>query len=141
MKLNVKKLYPDAIVPARAHHDDAGLDLYSYEAFALEPGERRTVKTGIALAIPSGFVGLIWDKSSVPHKWGVKTMGGVIDASYRGEIGVIMVNLSGEVQKFEKGAKISQLLIQKVELPEVCEVTELDDTIRGEGGFGSTGTH
>ncbi len=141
MKLNVKKLYPDATVPARAHHDDAGLDLYSYETFELAAGERRTVKTGIALAIPSGFVGLIWDKSSVPHKWGVKTMGGVIDASYRGEIGVIMVNLSEETQKFEKGAKISQLLIQRVELPEVCEVTELDDTIRGEGGFGSTGTH
>ena len=141
MKLNIKKLHPDALVPARAHHDDAGLDLYTYAAFELAPGERKTVPTGIALAIPTGYVGLIWDKSSVPHKWGVKTMGGVVDASYRGEVGVIMVNLSDETQKFEKGAKISQLLIQKVELPEVCEVTELDDTIRGEGGFGSTGTH
>ena len=141
MKLEIKKLRPDAILPARAHHDDAGLDLYSNETFALQPGERRTVKTGIALAIPTGFVGLIWDKSSVPHKWGVKTMGGVVDASYRGEVGVIMINLSKEVYTVEKGAKISQLLIQKVELPEVCEVTELDDTIRGEGGFGSTGTH
>ncbi len=141
MKLNIKKLHPDALVPARAHHDDAGLDLYTYVAFELAPGERKTVPTGIALAIPTGYVGLIWDKSSVPHKWGVKTMGGVVDASYRGEVGVIMVNLSDETQKFEKGAKISQLLIQKVELPEVCEVTELDDTIRGAGGFGSTGTH
>lgn len=141
MNLNVKKLDPNAKIPERAHPDDAGLDLYSNEAFTLEPGERRTVKTGIALAVPSGYVGLIWDKSSVPHKWGVKTMGGVVDASYRGEVGVIMINLSNEIQKFEKGAKISQLLIQKVELPEVCEVTELDDTIRGEGGFGSTGTH
>lgn len=140
MKLNVRKLFPDAIVPVRAHHDDAGLDLYSYESFVLEPGERRTVKTGIALAIPTGYVGLIWDKSSVPHKFGVKTMGGVIDASYRGEVGVIMANLSKEPYSVEKGAKISQLLVQKVELPEVCEVTELDDTIRGEGGFGSTGS-
>lgn len=141
MKLNIKKLHPDAKLPARAHADDAGLDLYTYEAFELQPGERCTVPTGVALAIPTGYVGLIWDKSSVPHKWGVKTMGGVIDASYRGEVGVIMVNLSQETQKFEKGAKISQLLIQKVALPEVCEVTELDDTIRGTGGFGSTGTH
>lgn len=141
MKLEVKKLYPDAILPARAHHDDAGLDLYANEALTLDPGQRQTVKTGIALAIPTGYVGLIWDKSSIPHKWGVKTMGGVIDASYRGEVGVIMVNLSQEPYIVEKGAKISQLLIQKVELPEVCEVGELDDTIRGEGGFGSTGTH
>ena len=141
MKLNIKKLHPDAVIPARAHHDDAGLDVYTYEAFELQPGERKTIPTGIALAIPTGYVGLIWDKSSVPHKWGVKTMGGVIDASYRGEVGVIMINLSKETQNFEKGAKISQLLIQKVELPDVCEVSELDDTIRGAGGFGSTGTH
>ncbi len=139
MKLEIKKLEQDAVLPARAHADDAGLDLYSYETFVLAPGERRTVKTGIALAIPTGYVGLIWDKSSVPHKFGVKTMGGVIDASYRGEVGVIMVNLSTEPYQVEKGAKISQLLIQKVELPDVCEVTELDDTIRGDGGFGSTG--
>lgn len=139
MKLEIKKLHLEAVLPMRAHHDDAGLDLYTYEAFELAPGERRTIPTGIALAIPTGYVGLIWDKSSVPHKWGVKTMGGVVDASYRGEVGVIMINLSKEIQKFEKGAKISQLLIQKVELPEVCEVTELDDTIRGVGGFGSTG--
>ncbi|MBP6929623.1 MAG: dUTP diphosphatase [Candidatus Moranbacteria bacterium] len=141
MKLEAKKLQPDALLPARAHADDAGLDLFANEALTLEPGMRRTVKTGIALAIPTGYVGLIWDKSSIPHKWGVKTMGGVIDASYRGEVGVIMVNLSEEPYVIEKGAKISQLLIQKVELPEVCEVSELDDTIRGAGGFGSTGTH
>jgi dUTP pyrophosphatase len=140
MKLAIKKLYPDAKLPARAHHDDAGLDLYANETLTLKQGEWRTVKTGIALAIPTGYVGLIWDKSSIPHKWGVKTMGGVIDASYRGEVGVIMVNLSQESYEVEKGAKISQLLIQKVELPEVCEVTELDDTIRGVGGFGSTGS-
>lgn len=141
MKLYVKKLDLEAKLPMRAHADDAGLDLYSNEVCELAPGERRAVKTGISLSIPSGFVGLIWDKSSVPFKFGVKTMGGVIDASYRGEIAVIMVNLSDQPYSIEKGAKISQLLIQKVELPEVCEVGELDDTIRGEGGFGSTGTH
>lgn len=141
MKLEIKKLHPDAKLPTRAHADDAGLDMYANETLMLDSGQRQTVKTGIALAIPTGHVGLIWDKSSIPHKWGVKTMGGVIDASYRGEVGVIMVNLSREPYTIEKGAKISQLLIQKVELPEVCEVSELDDTIRGEGAFGSTGTH
>jgi dUTP pyrophosphatase len=140
MKLEIKKLEPDAKLPVRAHHDDAGLDLYANESLTLAPGMRHAVKTGIALAIPTGYVGLIWDKSGVSAKGGVKVMGGVIDASYRGEVGVILANLSQEPYVVEKGAKISQLLVQKVELPEVCEVTELDDTIRGEGGFGSTGS-
>lgn len=141
MKLEVKKLDPLAKLPTRAHSDDAGLDLYSLEECVLESGERRAIKTGVALAIPTGYVGLIWDKSSIPAKWGVKTMGGVIDASYRGEIHVIVINLSNMPYTVEKGVKMAQLLIQKVELPEVCEVSELDDTIRGERGFGSSGTH
>lgn len=141
MKLAIKKLDSEAKLPTRAHTDDAGLDMYANEECELQPGERRAVKTGIALAIPSGHVGLIWDKSSLPAKWGIKTMGGVIDASYRGEVQVIMQNLSSQVYQVEKGSKISQLLVQRVELPDVFEVEELDDTIRGEGGFGSTGTH
>ncbi len=141
MKLEVKKLDPLAKLPTRAHPDDAGLDLYTLEECVLRPGERQAIKTGIAIAIPSGYVGLIWDKSSIPAKWGVKTMGGVVDASYRGEIHVIVVNLSDMPYTVEKGVKIAQLLIQKVKLPEVCEVSELDDTIRGEKGFGSSGTH
>ncbi|MDP2838077.1 MAG: dUTP diphosphatase [Candidatus Moranbacteria bacterium] len=141
MKLAVKKIHPDAKLPTRAHADDAGLDLFALEERILTPMERRPMRTGIALAIPTGYAGLIWDKSGVSAKGGVKVMGGVIDAAYRGEILVIMINLSSETYVVEKGAKISQLLIQKVELPEVCEVSELDDTIRGTGGFGSTGTH
>lgn len=141
MKLSVKKLIPEAKVPTRAHHDDAGLDLYAAEEYVLQPGARQAVKTGVAIAIPSGYVGLIWDKSGIAAKAGIKTMGGVIDASYRGEVQVIVTNLSSNDHTIEKGSKISQILIQKVELPEVCEVSELDDTIRGEGGFGSTGSH
>lgn len=141
MKLNIKKLHPEAKLPTRAHADDAGLDIYSLEAVTIEPGEKVALKTGFALAIPTGYVGLIWDKGSVGVKGGVKTLGGVVDAAYRGELIIGLVNLSKEEYKVEKGAKISQLLIQKVELPEVCEVSELDDTIRGAGGFGSTGTH
>lgn len=141
MKLAVKKIHSDAKLPVRAYADDAGLDLFALEEHALAPMERLSVRTGIALAIPTGYVGLVWDKSSVGVKGGVKVLGGVIDAAYRGELFIGLVNLSGEAYKIEKGAKVSQLLIQKVELPEVCEVLELDDTIRGEGGFGSTGTY
>lgn len=141
MKLQVKKLVPEAKLPIRAHSDDAGLDLYSVEEYVLAPSERRAVKTGIAVAIPSGYVGLVWDKSGLAAKAGLKTMGGVIDAAYRGEIMVIVDNLSDTPYEIEKGSKIAQLLIQKIELSEVYEVSELDDTTRGEGGFGSTGLH
>lgn len=139
MKLEVKKLVPEAKLPTRAHSDDAGLDLYVAEELVLQPGERHAAHTGITTAIPTGCVGLIWDKSGLAARTGIKTMGGVIDAAYRGEILVIVANLSNTPCTIEKGAKIAQFLIQKVELPEVCEVSELDDTIRGEGGFGSTG--
>lgn len=141
MNLEVKKLVPEAKLPTRAHADDAGLDLYSIEECTFAPGERRVVRTGIAMAIPTGCVGLIWDKSGLAAKAGLTTMGGVIDASYRGEIQVIVINLSSESYTIEQGSKIAQILIQRVELPEVCEGTELGDTIRGEGGFGSTGSH
>jgi len=139
MRLEVKKMDPEAKLPTRAHPDDAGLDLYSAEECILAAGERRAVKTGIALAIPTGYAGLIWDKSGLAAKAGLKTMGGVIDAAYRGEVQVILANLAQAPYHIEKGAKISQILIQKIELPEICEVEELGDTIRGEGGFGSTG--
>lgn len=141
MKLHVKKLVPEAKLPTRAHHDDAGLDVYSVETLVLSPGERRAIQTGIALMIPTGYAGLLWDKSGLAVKAGIKTMGGVLDAQYRGEVQVILINLSDTPYTIESGAKISQLLIQKVEFPDVCEVSELDATIRGEGGFGSTGTH
>ena len=139
MKLEIKKLVPEAQLPTRAHSDDAGLDLYSVEECVLASGERRAIKTGIAVAISLGYVGLIWDKSGLAAKAGLKTMGGVIDAAYRGEILVIVANLSDAQYIIEKGAKVAQLLIQKVELPEVCEVSELDNTARGADGFGSSG--
>jgi dUTP pyrophosphatase len=141
MILLVKKIFPEAKLPMRAHHDDAGLDLYAREECELKPGEWQGIPTGVALAIPQGCVGLIWDKSSLPFKFGLKTMGGVIDAQYRGEVSVIMMNLGKEPYRVEKGSKIAQILIQKVELLAVEEATELDDTLRGDGGFGSTGSH
>lgn len=139
MELQIKKLNEAAKVPTYAHADDAGMDLYALEAVTLEAGARTLVTTGIAMAIPAGHVGLIWDKSSVPTKKGVTTLAGVVDAGYRGEIMILVYNLSGETQTFAAGDKVAQMVIQPVVQPVVSEVAELDDTERGEGGFGSTG--
>ena len=141
MKIRVKKLHPDAKVPAFAHPGDAGMDLYSVEDMVLAPGERGSVPTGIAIALPDGYVSLVWDKSGPSHKFGVKTLGGVLDSGYRGEYLIGLVNLGQEKFEIKKGQKIAQLLIQKVERPEIEETAELDDTSRVARGFGSTGVH
>ncbi|MDR3558181.1 MAG: dUTP diphosphatase [Candidatus Pacebacteria bacterium] len=139
MKIKIKKMYPDAIIPKYAHPGDAGMDLYTVDSLELLPGERKSVPLGIAMEIPSGYVGLIWDKSGLSHKYGVKTLGGVIDSIFRGELQVGVINLSDKAIKFEKGHKIAQLLIQKVEEAEFQEVDVLSDSQRGNKGFGSTG--
>jgi dUTP pyrophosphatase len=139
MKLKIKKLHPDAVIPKYAHDNDAGFDLYTVEQFELEPGERKSVPLGLALEIPDGYVGLIWDKSGLSHKYGIKSFGGVVDAGYRGEIHAGIMNLSDKFFSFEKGQKIAQLLIQKVERVDFEEVQDLSATDRGMGGFGSSG--
>lgn len=139
MELKVKKLHEAAKLPTFAHATDAGMDLYAIEPVTIEPGERVQLKTGIAMAIPSGFVGLIWDKSGLSHKSGLKTLGGVVDADYRGEVMVGFINTSVSAYTFAVGDKIAQMLIQKVEHPQVIEVADLDETDRGIGAFGSTG--
>lgn len=139
MELRIKKMHQDAVLPQYAHHDDAGMDLYVTESVTLQPGDRVQVATGIAMEIPEGYVGLIWDKSGLSHKHGMKTVGGVIDAGYRGEIKVGMINLSDESYTFETGHKVAQMLIQKVEQPIIVEVDTLEDSVRGENAFGSTG--
>lgn len=140
MHLEIKKLSDTATVPVFAHADDAGMDLFADETVTLEPGERHAFSTGLAMAIPEGFVGLIWDKSGIAAKRGVRTIAGVIDAGYRGEVKVALVNLGTEPQTFAQGEKVAQMLIQKIEHPQVTVVNELSDTERGQGGFGSTGT-
>jgi dUTP pyrophosphatase len=138
MKLRIKKLRAEANTPTRAHHDDAGIDMYACEDVTIMPGETVKIATGIAFEMPVGYVGLIWDKSSVGSQ-GIKTLGGVLDAGYRGEVFVVVHNLSGNAKTFMSGQKVAQMLIQKVELCEVEEVAELEDSLRGEEGFGSTG--
>lgn len=139
MKLLIKKIHPEAKVPNFAHKSDAAMDLYTTETLTVEPGQSVSFPSGIAMAIPEGFVGLIWDKSGVAIKRNIKTKAGVIDAGYRGEIIVGMFNIGSEPQTFETGDKIAQILIQKIEQPETIVVEDLDDTDRGSSGFGSTG--
>ncbi len=139
MKLAVKRLAPSAKLPVFANPHDAGLDLYALESVTLLPHERAQLRTGIALAIPPGYVGLIWDKSGLSHRFGLKTIGGVIDSGYRGEVLVGLINTGSESHTFAPGDKIAQILIQQVEAPEIYEVDELDETVRGAQGFGSSG--
>lgn len=139
MKIQVKKLDSEAKIPQFAHPGDAGMDLFSNADIIIKPGERANVATGIGMEIPGGFVGLIWDKSGVAWNGGIKTMGGVIDSGYRGEIGILLINLSDKNYTIKKGEKIAQMLIQKIENLEISEVAELSDTSRGGGAFGSTG--
>ncbi len=139
MKLKVKRVISDAKLPSYAKKSDAGMDLYASESITLNTMERGVVKTGIAVEIPKGYVGLVWDKSGLSHTHGIKTLGGVIDAGYRGEIKVGVVNLSQEAYTFKKHHKVAQLLIQKVEQVEIEEVSELSESERGHSGFGSTG--
>ena len=139
MKIKIKKIHPDAQIPKYAHQGDAGMDLYINESVELEPGERKSIPLGIAMEIPEGYVGLMWDKSGLSHKYGIKCFGGVIDCTYRGEIHAGVMNLSDRYFKFEKGHKIAQLLIQKVENVDFEEADELSESSRGEGGLGSTG--
>ncbi len=139
MEVKIKKLHPDAKIPHFAHHGDAGMDLYVPERVEIAPGERKSVPVGLAMEIPFGYVGLIWDKSGLSHKHGLKGFGGVIDCGYRGEVCVGVMNLSTTLYVFEKGHKIAQMLIQPIEHPAITEVEELSLSERGEGGFGSTG--
>lgn len=139
MNLSFKKLHPDAKVPLYAHSHDAGFDMYATEDVHFEPGAKMRVPTGIALEIPDGYVGLVWDKSSLSFNHGLKTMGGVIDSGYRGEIIMGLYNFSDTPYTIKKGDKVAQILIQKIEHATFQEVDSLSDTSRGENGWGSTG--
>lgn len=139
MNIEIKRLDPSAPLPVYAMPGDAGFDLYCRESVILASKKRAQIKTGIAVAIPEGYVGLIWDKSGISQKFGIKSLGGVIDSGYRGEIMVGMINLSTETYTFEKGQKVAQMLIQKVEQATFVEVAELPESARGANGFGSTG--
>ena len=140
MELKVKRIHPDAKIPVFGHPGDAGMDLFAVVDRDLGPGQVFAVPTGIQVAIPAGFVGLIWDKSGISLK-GVHRLAGVVDAGYRGEVQVVMINLGEGTFPIRKGMKIAQMLIQPVAAVAVIDSDSLDDTPRGEGGFGSTGQY
>lgn len=139
LKIEVTKLEVNATVPTRANTSDAGWDLYASESLSIDPNGKGLVSTKIAMAIPEGYVGLIWDRSGVAAKRGVHRFAGVIDSGYRGEIKVCLWNSSAETFVINEGDRIAQLLIQEVPALELVEVDSLDSTERGDGGFGSSG--
>jgi len=139
LKVKIKKLYEDVKLPDYAHSGDAGMDLYSREDKMLTPGERYNFMIGFALEFSKGYVALVKDKGSTSNKYGLHTMGGVYDAGYRGEYNVELINLSQESYQIKKGDKIAQLVILPIEIAEFEEASDLSQTSRGEGRFGSTG--
>ena len=136
--LLVTRLNTEAKLPTRAHPGDAGLDLYSVRDTTLAPHEPVRIPTGVAMALPAGHVGLICDRSSLGAK-GLRVLGGVVDAGYRGEVQVLLINLRNEPLTLAKGDKIAQMLVMPVNLCGIEERESLDDTARSAGGFGSTG--
>ena len=142
MELRVTRLKDNAVIPTRAHPGDAGLDLYSTEIAHLGPGERWSVGTGIALEIPEGHAGLVLPRSGLAREHGIALVNapGLIDAGYRGEVRVLLLNTDpAETVRIEAGARIAQLVVTPVAIAAPVEVTELSDTARGDGGFGSSG--
>lgn len=136
--LPVRRLAPGALLPTRAHADDAGLDLYALEDASIPAGGGGVLRTGVAVAVAPGHVGLVCDRSSMARR-GLKTVGGVIDAGYRGEVGVVVWNLSRQTQSVKKGERIAQMLVVPIAAPAPVDSDDLGDTPRGPGGFGSTG--
>ena len=142
MELKVSLLEDEARVPTRAHEGDAGLDLYACEEAHIGPGERWSVGTGVAVEIPEGHAGLVLPRSGLARKHGIALVNspGLIDAGYRGEIRVLLLNTDpADTFKVEAGDRIAQLVVAPVALAEAVEVEALSDSTRGDGGFGSSG--
>ena len=141
MTLRFKKVHPDAVLPSYAHPSDAGMDVRSVEDVTLAPGKRALVHTGLVMLLPPMYEAQVRPRSGLALKSGVTVLNtpGTIDSGYRGEVGVILINLGETEFQVRKGDKIAQLVIAPVTQPDVAEVFEIDETDRGSSGFGSTG--
>jgi dUTP pyrophosphatase len=142
LEILVTKLDNDAVIPTYAKPGDAGADLYSISDLVLAPGERALVRTGISIALPYGYVGLVHPRSGLGLKNGISVVNtpGTIDAGYRGEIGVVLINHDlHESFQVKKGDRIAQLVIQKIENAQFKLVNQLPESERSTGGYGSTG--
>lgn len=140
MKLQIQRIHPDAKLPTYAYEGDAGMDLFSVEDTIIAPGEKALVATGLKLAVPAGYGGFIWDKSGIATKHHMKTMAGVVDSNYRGELKVALTNLGMQPYEVKTGEKVAQIVIKPIATPEIEEVEEIGvNDVRGEKGFGSSG--
>ena len=142
IEIQIKLLDEDLPMPRYQHEGDAGLDLPSRVDYVLEPGERAMIPTGIAVAIPRGYAGFVLPRSGLASRHGIALVNspGLVDAGYRGEMAIIMINTDKrEAFHIKRGDRIAQLVIQKVVEATTIQVSELDATSRGAGGFGSTG--
>jgi len=139
--IQIMKLDPDALLPSKAHPTDAGYDLFAAEAVTVQPGESALVGTGIAMALPAATEAQVRPRSGIALKHQVTVLNapGTIDADYRGEVKVILINHGRSPFQIEKGMKIAQMVIAPVLPTSLAEVPELNETVRGEGGFGSSG--
>lgn len=136
--LRVKVVDPGATLPKRQSAGAAGYDLATSETFDLLPGQRRLVRTGLCVAVPEGTYGRVAPRSGLAVRHGIQTLAGVVDSDYRGELGVVLINHGNEPFRAVRGDRIAQLVIERVDTPDVLVVDDLDDTPRGDGGFGST---
>ena len=141
MTVKFRRIDPSAELPTYAHPGDAGMDIRSIEELTIEPGARALVHTGLVMVLPPGYEAQVRPRSGLALKNGVTVLNtpGTIDEGYRGEIGVILANFGSEPFKVEKGAKIAQMVIAPYTRAEIAETDEVDDTVRGTGGFGSSG--
>jgi len=142
VNLRVRRLDGRAVLPTRAHDGDAGLDLYALEDSSLAPGERASVPTGIAVEIPEGSAGLVLPRSGLALRHGIALVNapGLIDSGYRGELRVLLLNTDrSQPFRVSAGDRIAQLLVIRAEVASVIEVEELSGSVRGAGGFGSSG--
>jgi dUTP pyrophosphatase len=140
--LRVRRLDPRATLPTRAYPGDAGLDLYALEDGTLDPGARASIRTGVAVEIPDGYAGLVLPRSGIAARSGISLVNapGLIDAGYRGELQVLLLNTDRETPfSIAAGDRIAQLVLVRVQAPPVVEVDTLSDSERGAGGFGSSG--
>jgi len=137
--LHFKQLDPRAVLPARGSVLAAGLDVCCIEELRIEPRQRVMARTGLAVAIPPGFYGRVAPRSGLAAKKGLDVLAGVIDSDYRGEIVCVLFNTGEELINLPAGSKICQLIIEQIITPEAAWATDLDETARGAGGFGSTG--
>ena len=139
VRIKIKKLHPDAIIPKYNREGDAGMDLHSVENVLIGPGQKALISTGISIELPPGYVSLIWGRSGLAAKQGITTLGGVIEHTYRGAYGVILLNTSKEMFVVNKGDRIAQLLIQPIVTAEIEEAKELSESPRGNNAWGSSG--